>query len=115
MSTIRHEDVGNDLRRIFISGRLDTAGIDSISAQFIELAGGQQRAVVVDLSVVQFLASIGIASLITSAKTVNGRGGKMALVVAGDSVVMMSLQATGIDQLIPIFRKLADAESAAIA
>lgn len=115
MSTISHDDDGNDLRRIFISGRLDTAGIDSISAQLVELAGGPQRAVVVDLSAVQFLASIGIASLITSGKAVKGRGGKMALVVAGDSVVMMSLQATGTDQLIPIFRKLADAEISALA
>ena len=70
---------------------------------------------VVDLSDVQYLASIGIGALITSAKAVKGRGGKMALVVNKGSAVMMSLQATGIDQLIPTFRKLSDAESAALA
>jgi hypothetical protein len=38
----------------------------------------------------------------------------MALVVPDGSSVMMSLRATGLDQLIPIFRKLSDAERAAL-
>lgn len=115
MSTINHDDVGLDLRRVFIAGRLDTSGMDSISARLVELARGPQRGVVVDLSAVQFLASIGIAALISSAKTVKARGGQLALVVARDSAVMMSLEATGTDQFIPVFRKLADAEQAALA
>ena len=115
MSIISYDDVGEDLRRITISGRLDTPGTNSIAAQLVELVGGPNRAVVVDLSSVQYLASIGIGALITSAKAVKRRGGKMALVVNKGSDVMMSLQATGIDQLIPIFRKLSDAESAALA
>ena len=115
MSIIRYDDVGEDLRRIIISGRLDTPGTDSIAAQLIELAGAPKKAVVVDLSDVQFLASIGLGALIASAKAVKGRGGKMVLVVNRGSTVMMSLEATGADQLIPIFRKLSDAESAALA
>jgi anti-anti-sigma factor len=114
MSTISHDDIGEDLRRILISGRLDTPGTNSIASQLVELAGGPKKAVVVDLSDVQFLASIGIGALINSAKSVKGRGGKMALVVNDGSSVMMSLRATGLDQLIPIFRKLSDAERAAL-
>ena len=67
-----------------------------------------------DLSNVQFLASIGIGALIASAKAVKGRGGKLALVVNKGSSVMMSLQATGVDLLIPIFREISDAERAAL-
>ena len=114
MSMISHDDVGQDLRRIVISGRLDTTGTNSIASQLVELVGGPKRAVVVDLSNVKFLASIGIGALITSAKAVAGRGGKMALVVNEGSSVMMSLEATGVDQLIPIFRTLSDAERAAL-
>ena len=70
---------------------------------------------VVDLSMLQFLASIGIRALITSAKTVQQRGGKMALVVDGNSSVRMSLEATGVDDLIPIFDSVNDAERAVLA
>lgn len=115
MSNISFDDVGDDLRRINISGRLDTSGASSISGRLVELAGDPKKAVVVDLTEVQFLASIGIGALISSAKAVTGRGGKMALVVDHGSGVMSSLEVTGIDALIPIFRKAADAESAVLA
>jgi anti-anti-sigma factor len=114
MSSITHDDVGQDLRRILISGRLDTAGTNSIASQLVELAGGSRKAVVVDLSQVQFLASIGLGALVSSAKAVKGRGGKMALVVEKGSPVMMSLEASGVDQLIPVFRHPADAEKAVL-
>jgi len=114
MSTIRHDDVGEDLRRILISGRLDTTGTNSIASKLIELAGGARKAVVVDLSHVQFLASIALGALISCAKAVSARGGKMALVADKGSTVMMSLEATGVDRLIPIFRNLPDAEKATL-
>lgn len=70
---------------------------------------------VVDLSSLRFLASIGIRALITSAKAVRQRGGKMVLVVSHNSSVSMSLEATGINDLIPVFSNVADAERAAAA
>ena len=112
MSNIRYDDVGDDLRRIFISGRLDMTGTNSISARLVELVGAPKKAVVVDLTDVQFLASVGLGTLIASAKAVAGRGGKMALVVDKSSPVMMSLEVTGINALIPIYKTIADAESA---
>ena len=113
MSTITHDDVGENLRRILISGRLDTPGTNSIASRLVELATGK-KAVVVDLSHVQFLASVGVGALISSAKAVTGRGGKMALVVDKGSPVMMSISAIGLDKLIPIFRNVSDAERAAL-
>ena len=112
---ISHSDVGNDLRRIVITGRLDIPGTDSVSSALEKLVAEPKKAVIVDLSTLRFLASIGIRALITSAKTVQQRGGKMVLVVDGDPSVLMSLQATGVDQLIPVFMNAAEAERAAIA
>ena len=37
------------------------------------------------------------------------------LVVSGNSSVMMSFGATGVDELIPVFKSTADAERAAVA
>ena len=113
--SISHEDIGDNLRRIVISGRLDTPGADSVAAKLEELIAAPKKGVVVDLSALRFLASIGIRALITSAKAVQQRGGKMVLVVTDNSSVTMSLEATGIDQLLPVFRNAADAETAALA
>ena len=113
--SISHDDVGADLRRIVISGRLDIPGTDSVAAKLVELTAAPRKAVAVDLSAVKFLASVGIGALIASAKAVKKRGGKMVLVVDDGSTVMMSLEATGVDQLIPVFRSTADAERAALA
>jgi len=110
--SISYEDVASDFRRIVISGRLDMPGTDSVAAQLTELTAAPKKAVVVDLSQLKFLASIGIRALVASAKEVQKRGGKMALVVNQASTVMMSLDATGVDQLIPVFTDVAAAEKA---
>lgn len=113
--SITYDDVGNDLRRISITGRLDLPGTDSIAAKLVELTAAPKKGVVVDLSALRFLASIGISALITSAKAVQQRGGKMVLVVSEGSSVGMSLEATGVDELIPVFDDASEAEKAAVA
>ena len=67
MATINAEDIGDDLRRIIIEGRLDTPGTEEISAALHEFAAAPKRGVIVDLSAVPFAASIGIGQLITTA------------------------------------------------
>ena len=109
MATITHEDIGEDLRRIVIDGRLDTPGTNEISAGLHELAAAPKRGVIVDLSAVQFAASIGIGQMILAAKEVKARGGHLVLIVSAHSAVMISLQTTGIDQVIPVFQSATDA------
>lgn len=115
MSTISHDDIGQDLRRIVITGTLDTAGANSVASKLAELAAAPKKNLVIDLTGIRFLASIGIGALISCAKTVKARDGKLALVVDPASTVMMSLEATGVDQLIPVFKSSSDAERAALA
>jgi anti-anti-sigma factor len=113
--SISYDDVGDDLRRIVITGRLDMPGTDAVAAKLTELTAAPKKAVVVDLTSLRFLASIGISALITSAKAVQRRGGKMVLVVSPGSSVAMSLEATGVDELIPIRKTSSEAERAATA
>jgi len=108
------QDVGSDLRRITIAGRLDTEGADTVSAQLMDLVAAPKKGVVIDLCAVRFLASVGIRVLIASAKSVQQRGGKMAIVVAPGSSVSMSLEATGVNELIPVFTDGADAAQAVL-
>jgi anti-anti-sigma factor len=112
--SITYNDSG-DLRTIAISGRLDVDGTDSVADKLVELVKAAKKGVVVDLSSLKFLASIGIRTLIQAAKDLKARGGKMVLVVDSDSTVMMSIKATGVDQLMPVFDDSSDAERAAVA
>jgi anti-sigma B factor antagonist len=110
--SISYDDVGEHVRRIVITGRLDMPGTDSIASRLLELTAAPKKGVVVDLCALRFLASIGISALITSAKAVQQRGGKMVLLVSPGSSVVMSLEATGVDQLIPVFKSSVEAEKA---
>lgn len=112
--SVSFEDVGNDLRRIMIVGRLDMEGTDSLSPRIMELAEAPKKGVIIDLSAVRFLASVGIRVLVACAKAVQQRGGKLVVVVAQGSSVSMSLNATGVDELIPVFTNIAEAGQAAL-
>jgi anti-sigma B factor antagonist len=112
---ISHTDVGDNLRNIVILGRLDIAGTESVALELEKLVAAPKKGVVVDVSSLKYLASIGIRALLKSAKAVKARGGRMVLVVGTNSTVVMSLEATGLDNLIPMFKSNAEAERAAVA
>ena len=113
--SIEFEDLNDGLRRIKLSGRLDITGTESISIKFTNLASAVARRVVVDLTAVSFLASIGIRELITNAKAQQQRGGRVVLFVGDNVLVAKTLEVTGIDALIPMFANAAEADQAALA
>ena len=113
--SISHTDVGDNLRQIVILGRLDIPGTESIADELEELAAAPKKGVIVDLSHLQFLTSIGMRALFKNAKAVQERGGKLVLVVGTNSLVAMSLEATGVNSLIPMFKSNAEAARAAVA
>lgn len=111
---MRYEDEQDDVRRIFLSGRLDTAGSEEVASQLAQAAGAVKRRVLIDLSNVTFLSSMGIRALISSAKDQQAKGGRVVLNTGGNDVVGRTLEATGVDQLVPVFDDIADAEGALI-
>jgi anti-anti-sigma factor len=112
---ITHEDVSDTLRRIALSGRLDSRGTEEIALSFAALSIAEKRRVVVDLTGISFLASIAIRALLSNAKALQQKGGRMVLFVGANPAVTKTLEATGIDALIPMFADAADAEKAALA
>lgn len=112
---IRYEDLSNEVRRITLSGRLDTVGSEEISEELASLAASARRGVVVDLSQVTFLSSMGIRALISAAKARQANGGRMVLLVDGSDVVQRTIEATGVDELIPVYDDADDAEKAVLA
>jgi anti-anti-sigma factor len=114
MATISAEDIGEDLRRIMIEGRLDTPGTEEISADLHAYAEAPKRGVIVDLSAVPFAASTGIGQLIAVAQEVKARGGHLVLLASGTGSVMMSLKMGAIDQVIPVYQTLPEAHAGAL-
>lgn len=101
------ESLAGDIKKITLTGSLDIAGAGEIDMQLSAVCGGA-RQVLIDMAAVDFLASIGIRSLVMNAKAVRNHGGKM-LIVAPQPLVEKVLQTSGIHELIPIFATEAEA------
>src|SRR5262245_38455247 len=91
----------DDIVQVRLSGRLDLEGTQSISEKFTFTTTARKAKVIVDLSEVTFLASVGIRLLLTSARAQANRGGQLILASPQPSVRKV-LEASGIDQLIAL-------------
>ena len=94
------EDLESGVTNVVLRGRLDTVGAGVIDLPFSTIAGAK-RAVTVDMSGVDFLASLGIRVLVMGAKAVRNKGGRLVLFSPNENVKSV-LETAGIDQLIPI-------------
>lgn len=100
----------NGLLYVTLSGRMDLDGTNQIYDPFSYQVTSKKAAVLVDMSQVNFVASIGMRLLLTSARALESRDGKMGLIGLNDSVKDVFLTA-GIDQLIPIYDDIDTAAS----
>ncbi len=92
-------DLPGDIVQLKLVGRLDIGGTEAISNKFTFATTVRPAKIIVDLSGVTFLASIGIRLLLTSAKAQATRGGKMIL-AAPQPLVRQVMETAGIDQLL---------------
>jgi anti-sigma B factor antagonist len=94
------EEIDGGITNVVLRGRLDTAGAGAIDLKFNVIAGAK-RAVIVDLSNVAFMASLGIRLLVMGAKSITRKGGKL-VILSPDENVLAVLRTAGIEQLMPI-------------
>ena len=99
---LQYTELENGVRLIKLIGILDMQGTFSVQIQFARLCEGENIRVLVDLSKVTYLSSIGIPMLINTARSVSSQGGKMGLVGPTYDVHRV-LDITGVPQIIPIF------------
>jgi anti-anti-sigma factor len=112
--SIEYKDSEDGIRHITLSGRLDSAGADVIATPFAAVSAASQRRVVLDLSAVNFLASIGIRLVVQNAKALHARGGRMVLFVGQNEQVKNTIESTGIASIIPMFTDIGQAQQAAL-
>ncbi|MDE2333347.1 MAG: STAS domain-containing protein [Rhodospirillales bacterium] len=104
------EEIADNVTRVVISGRIDIAGAREIDMP-LNVVAGSRRAVVIDLASVEFLASMGIRSLVVCAKSIASKKGR-AVLLRPQPAVEEVLRVSGIDTLIPIHATEEDALAA---
>lgn len=94
--------------QITLSGRMDMLGVEDVSGPFTDAVGERKALVAVDLSQVDFMASVGLRLLFANARNLHQHGGKMAL-AAAQPAVQEVLDASGVQKVIPIYPTLGEA------
>jgi anti-anti-sigma factor len=119
-ASIRSEDVLESdgsikLRKVVLAGRLDMLGMEDIALKLTSLTASQAMPVILDLRDVSFLASIGIRSIISSARALDQKGGRMVILLGDNDLVKATLESTGIDDVITMVGDEEQAERDALA
>jgi anti-sigma B factor antagonist len=107
---IQYSELKDNVRLIKLSGALDIHGVSDVEMDFVRICSGDNICVLVDLSKVNYISSIGIPLLVNSAKSLARQGGKMILVNPKRPVENV-LEVTGIPLIIPIYQNVDTAVS----
>jgi anti-sigma B factor antagonist len=106
------QDLEGNVTRVVLSGRIDVAGALEIDMP-MNVVAGSRRAVVIDLSAVDFMASMGLRSIVLGAKSIISKRGKVVL-FAPQPAVEEVITVSGIDELIAIHHDEAAAFAAVL-
>jgi anti-anti-sigma factor len=104
-------DLDSGILGISLVGRMDIIGTQQVDLKLTALTSTRKAQVLVDLSNVTFLASIGIRTLVNIAKAQKLRGGAVVLYKPTTQVEEV-LKATGIATIIPIAHDMEAAHGA---
>jgi anti-anti-sigma factor len=96
-----------------LAGRLDTARVGTIETEFYARAGAVKDGAValIDMRDVDFLSSLGIRLILSSAKLLGRRNVRVGIINSRSANVVEALTVAGIAEIIPGY----DSEEAAVA
>jgi anti-anti-sigma factor len=93
--------LGERLVKIMLVGRLDTPGVDRVETRFVAHIVPDGNSAVIDLSSVDFVASMGIRMLVSAARSLHARQAKLALYGAQQPVLQV-FEAVALQKIMPI-------------
>lgn len=103
-------DFGDLGKRVNLVGRLDIPGSAKIDTPLKELADAKTN-IVVDMSGVDFIASLGMRSLVVTAKTLARNAGTLIL-LSPTPLVADALTKAGLQTLLPMVQSESEAQVA---
>ena len=108
---LQSHELESGILGISLAGRMDSAGAQQIDLRFTALTATRKAPILVDLSQVTFMASIGMRTLVSNAKAQKRRGGTMVLYQPTVEVEEV-LKSAGIDTIITIAHDMDGARKA---
>jgi anti-anti-sigma factor len=104
------KETDDGVTHVALEGRFDIEGAQQVDGLITEISK-RAKFLVIDLSRVSFLASLGVRTLMLSARIVIGRGAHMAVAGANEGVEKV-LRLTGFDDLVDLYPDSAAAAAA---
>ena len=99
------------LVKVTFAGRLDTAGVDRVETRFIACLVPEANNAIVDLSQVDFVASLGIRMLISASRSLRTRQAKLVIYGAQERVNEV-FDTVSLGQIVSIYPTEAEALAA---
>jgi len=100
--------VDDDITHIALVGRLDIAGMHAVDMKFHGYTAARRRPTLVDLSQLEFIASLGVGMLIACSKSLERHKVKFVLYGA-QPLVEQVMKVVGLDQVVPLVKTREDA------
>ena len=107
LSIIERSD---ELTQITLSGRLDAVGVDKVGIRFQAATASRGKPTIIDMSDVDFIASLGLGMLLSAARSLHGRGAR-AVIVNPKPFVMKVLETAHMPAVIPVVSTVSEAEA----
>ena len=104
------EELAGNVTKVAFDGRFDIAGAEAVDLKMNVLAG-TKKLILIDMQKVSFLGSMGLRTIVSAARAVKGRGGKIA-VFGPDQGVEKVLTMSGVNAIVPIHHDLDSAMAA---
>ena len=108
---LTYEDLEDGVRRIRLAGRMDVEGAREVDLKLTSLTASRRAFVVIDLALVDFLSSLGLGTLVRSAKAQMSRQGKVVLLSPQPNVAKV-LETTQVDRILPVVYDFEEARRA---
>jgi anti-anti-sigma factor len=102
---LKHEWIAPDVGCVYLSGRLDIPGVQEVQLKFTVFTATQRKPVIVDLSDVTLITSIGLGMLITGANALKTHGVPMILLNPQPNVAEV-LELACVNEILPIEQDL---------
>lgn len=97
------------ISRVALSGRLDLEGVMSVESEFITHVSARKKPAVIDLSGVEFIASLGVRMILSAAKQLKRYDASIALLKPRPMVADV-LDSIGLEDILHV----TDSEEAAM-
>ena|SRR6187402_896374 len=103
-------DRSDGVSQVALVGKLDINGLHEVDLKFHTLTAAAKQPAIVDLSGLEYIASLGMGMLISCAKSLQLAGQTLVLVGA-HGTVDTALRTAGIDQAVPMVADVDEAEA----